>query len=104
MLFGISNIGGCAVSGHIENSDHHPDANGQAHAIDVMVGTNTTLGWQVATWAAVNAEPLHVKYVIFQGQIIDFREPTPGWHACRDPTSSCALRHHDHVHLSLLAF
>jgi hypothetical protein len=103
MLFGITDIGGCALSGHIENSDHYPDAQGQAHAIDVMVGTNTTLGWQVATWAAVNAETLHVKYVIFQGQIIDFRQPAPAWHPCRDPTSSCALRHQDHVHLSLLA-
>ncbi len=104
MLFGITDIGGCARSGHIENSDHYPDGQGQAHAIDVMVGTNTTLGWQVAAWAAANAAALHVKYVIFQGQIIDFRQPTPGWHACRDPTSSCALRHQDHVHLSLLDF
>jgi hypothetical protein len=103
MLFGVTGIGGCALSGHIENSDHYPDANGQAHAIDVMVGTNTTLGWQVATWAAVNAEALHVKYVIFQGQIIDFREPAPAWHACRDPSSSCALDHATHVHLSLLS-
>jgi hypothetical protein len=104
LLFGATDIGGCALSGHIENSDHYPDANGQAHAIDVMVGTNTTLGWQVATWAAVNAAALHVKYVIFHGQIIDFRQPTPAWHPCRDPTSSCTLRHQDHVHLSLLAF
>ena len=102
-LFGITNIGGCAYAGHIEDSDHHPDANGQAHAIDVMVGTNTALGWQVATWAAANAAALHVKYVIFQGQIVDFREPAPGWHACHDPTSSCALLHEDHVHVSLLA-
>jgi hypothetical protein len=102
-LFGITDIDGCAVSGHIENSDHHPDANGQAHAIDVMVGTNTALGWQVAGWAAVNAETLHVKYVIFQGQIIDFREPAPAWHACRDPSSSCALAHGEHVHLSVTA-
>jgi hypothetical protein len=100
-LFGITDIDGCAVSGHIENSDHHPDANGQAHAIDVMVGTNTTLGWQVATWAAVNAETLNVKYVIFRGQIIDFREAAPAWHACRDPSSSCALLHGEHVHLSV---
>ena len=99
-LFGITDIGGCAVSGHIENSDHHPDANGQAHAIDVMVGTNTTLGWQVATWAAANAAALQVKYVIFAGQIIDFREPTPAWHACRDPSSSCAVEHFQHLHIS----
>jgi hypothetical protein len=99
-LFGITDIGGCAVFGHIENSDHHPDAKGQAHAIDVMVGTNTQLGWQVATWAANNAAALHVKYVIFAGQIIDFRQPAPAWHACRDPSSSCALAHAQHVHLS----
>ncbi len=99
-LFGIRDIGGCAVSGHIESSDHHPDANGQAHAIDVMVGTNSTLGWQVAGWAAVNAAALHIKYVIFAGQIIDFREPTPAWHACRNPSSSCAVAHAQHVHLS----
>jgi hypothetical protein len=101
MLFGITDIGGCALfTGHVENSDHYPDANGQAHAIDVMVGTNTALGWQVAEWAAANAEALQVKYVIFADQIIDFREPTPSWHACRDPTSSCAIAHFDHVHIS----
>jgi hypothetical protein len=103
LLFGITDIGGCAVSGHVENSDHHPDAGGQAHAIDVMVGANSALGWQVADWAAANAAALRVKSVIFAGQIIDFREPAPAWHACRDPTSSCALRHGDHVHVSLLA-
>ena len=102
-LFGITDIGGCAYSGHIENSDHHPHASGQAHAIDVMVGANTTLGWRVADWAAANAAALRVKYVIFAGQIIDFREAAPAWHACRDPTSSCALLHGDHVHVSLLA-
>ena len=99
-LFGITNIGSCAVLGHIHNSDHHPDASGQAHAIDVMVGTNSALGWQVAEWAAANAAALHVKYVIFQGQIIDFREPAPAWHACRDPASSCAVAHFSHVHVS----
>jgi Lysozyme like domain len=102
-LFGITDIGTCALfSGHVENSDHYP-VNGQAHAIDVMVGTNTALGWRVAGWAAANAAALHVKYVIFQGQIIDFREPTPAWHACRDPTSSCAQNHFNHVHISFAA-
>jgi hypothetical protein len=104
LLFGITDIGACALfSGHVENSDHYPDANGEAHAIDVMVGADSALGWQVATWAAANAAALHVKYVIFAGQIVDFRQPVPAWHACRDPTSSCALRHQDHVHISLLA-
>ncbi len=102
-LFGTADIGGCApFSGHVENSDHYP-VNGQAHAIDVMVATNTALGWQVAQWAAANAAALHVKYVIFQGQIIDFRAPAPGWHACRDPASSCARNHFNHVHISFTA-
>ncbi len=100
-LFGVTDIGGCALfSGHVENSDHYPDTNGQAHAIDVMVGTDSALGWQVAQWAAANAAALHVKYVIFAGQIIDFREPAPAWHACRDPASSCAQNHFNHVHIS----
>jgi len=102
-LFGITDIGGCALfAGHIADSDHYP-VNGQAHAIDVMVGSDTALGAQVATWAAANAEALHVKYVIFAGQIVDFRDPAPAWHACRDPSSSCSREHFDHVHISFLA-
>jgi len=103
--FGITDIQGCDPDfrGHIEGSDHYPDAHGVAHAIDVMVGTDSALGWQVAGWAADNAAVLKVKYVIFAGQIIDFREPHPVWHPCRDPTSSCAQSHFQHVHLSLLA-
>jgi len=99
-LFGITDIGGCAASGHLEGSDHHPDIAGQAHAIDVMVGSDTALGWQVAIWAANNAATLHVKYVIFAGRIIDFRESAPAWHPCRDPTSSCGRNHSMHVHVS----
>lgn len=102
--FGISDIGGCAsFTGHIADSDHYPDASGQAHAIDVMVGTDNALGAQVATWAAANAARLHVKYVIFAGQTIDFRQPGSAWHTCRDPSSSCAREHFDHVHISFLA-
>ena len=100
-LFAITNIGGCALStGHIAGSDHYPDAHGQAHAIDVMTGTDTARGWQVATWAAANAAALHVKYVIYAAWIIDFREPAPAWHPCRDLASSCTQNHFNHVHVS----
>jgi hypothetical protein len=103
LLFGITDIGGCALfSGHVENSDHYP-VSGQAHAIDVMIGADSALGWQVAQWAAANADALHVKYVIFAGQIIDFRASVPAWHACRDPASSCAQNHYNHVHISFTA-
>jgi hypothetical protein len=100
--FGITDIQGCDPDfrGHIQGSDHYPDASGQAHAIDVIVGDDTALGWQVAGWAAANAAALGVKYVIFAGHIIDFRATTPLWHPCRDPTSSCATGHARHVHVS----
>ncbi len=68
-----------------------------------MTGSNSALAQQVATWAAANAAALHVKYVIFTGQIIDFRDPTPAWHPCRDPSSSCAQNHFNHVHISFTA-
>ncbi len=100
--FGITDIQGCDPDfhGHIEGSDHYPDQRGQAHALDVMVGDDSALGWQVATWAAANAAALQVTYVIFAGHIIDFRVAAPAWHRCHDPVSSCARQHSRHVHLS----
>ena len=100
-LFAISDVGGCAsFTGHVKHSDHYPDARGQAHAIDVPVGTDRALGWRVAGWATANAAALHVKYVLFAGQVVDFRATHPAWHACRDPTSSCATAHFGHIHVS----
>jgi hypothetical protein len=101
--FGITNIGDCAYQGHVENSDHYPDRNGQAHALDVMVGDARALGDQVAAWATQNHQTVNVKYIIWFGRIIDYRTPNPAWDACEDPSSSCATRHFDHVHISFLA-
>ncbi len=98
-LFGITDISGCAHSGHVENSDPYPDANGQAHAIDVMVGSDTVLGGLVATWAAANAPALDVEYVLFAGQIIDLRGPAPLVYLPR-PAMSCAGTHFNHVRIS----
>lgn len=102
-LFGVTDIGGCALGGHIEGSDHYPDANGQAHAIDVMTGTDQALGQRIADWMIANAGPLHVKYVIYNHRIWT---PDRGWHPYRHPacrsSSVCSptLMHEDHVHLS----
>ena len=103
--FGLTDIGGCDPDfhGHIHGSDHYPDATGHAYAIDVMVAGDRALGWQVARWAAANAAVLHVKYVVFAGQVVDFRAPAPAWRPCRNPTSSCATAHFDHVHVSFFA-
>jgi hypothetical protein len=100
--FGITQIGGCDPDfrGHVAGSDHYPDQRGQAHALDVMVGDDSALGWHIAAWAAANAAALQVTYVIFAGHIVDFRVATPAWHRCRDPAGSCARQHFRHVHIS----
>lgn len=103
-LFGVTDIGGCATSGHIESSDHYPDANGQAHAIDVMTGSDHALAQRIADWMIANAGSLHVKYVITTGRIWT---PTRGWQPYHHPNCGSAtvcsptLMHMDHVHLSV---
>jgi hypothetical protein len=102
--FGQLNIGDCAPGyGHVENSDHYPDANGQAHALDIMVYERRALGDQIAGWFSENHQTLNVKYIIWYGNIIDYRQANPAWHACRGPNSSCAKNHFDHVHVSFRA-
>jgi hypothetical protein len=85
--------------GHVENSDHYPDANGQAHALDIMVGADKPLGDRIAGWLTQHHQALNVKQIIWYGQVIDYRDANPAWHACRDPNSSCARNHFGHVHV-----
>ena len=101
--FGITNIGDCAYGGHVEHSDHYPDHNGQAHALDVMVGDARTLGDQVAAWFTQHHQALNVKYIIWWGEIIDYRDASPAWGPCKKAGSSCATLHFDHVHVSFWA-
>jgi hypothetical protein len=101
--FGITDLGDCAYGGHVEHSDHYPDRNGQAHALDVMVGDDKALGDQVAAWFAHHHQALNVKYVIWWSRIIDYRDATPAWRKCENPSSSCATLHFDHVHVSFAA-
>lgn len=105
-LFGVTNIGGCDPTGqgHIDGSYHYPDARGQAHAIDVMTGTDQALAQRVADWMVANAGPLHAKQVITLARIWT---PERGWHAYRHSNCGSAttcnptLMHMDHVHLSV---
>ncbi|ANY06255.1 hypothetical protein AFB00_08035 [Pseudonocardia sp. HH130630-07] len=64
-------------------------------------------GWRVARWFATNAEPLKVKYLIWQGRYWDpsVREDGTGWgrrytgggvYDTSDPTGG----HFDHIHVS----
>jgi hypothetical protein len=101
--FGITNIGDCAYGGHVEHSDHYPDRNGQAHALDVMFGDARAVGEQVAAWFRQHHQALNVKYIIWWGEIIDYRDASPAWGPCKKPGSSCATLHFDHVHVSFTA-
>lgn len=86
--FNLYNIGGFASSGHISNSDHYT-----GHAIDVMV-SNMRDGEMVAKYTHNNQFKWGVKYIIWNRQIIDYRNDK-GW----EPYSGSSP-HTDHVHIS----
>lgn len=92
-IFGITNIGGFASSGHITNSDHY-----RGLALDVMTGPNPNegKGALVAGWTLQNAEALAVKYVIWNRQYngVDGK----GW-----TKYTGSSPHTDHVHISFHA-
>jgi hypothetical protein len=68
-----------------------------------MVGDARALGDQVAAWFTQHHQALNVKYIIWWGEIIDYRDASPAWGPCKKPGSSCATLHFDHVHVSFTA-
>lgn len=85
-VFGITDIGGFATSGHIPDSDHY-----KGLAIDVMTRTQNQ---QVANWAIQNAGRLSITYIITLRHIWDSRN-NKGWQPYVGPSA-----HMDHVHIS----
>jgi hypothetical protein len=67
------------------------------------VGDARALGDQVAAWFTQHHQALNVKYIIWWGEIIDYRDVSPAWGPCKKPVSSCATLHFDHVHVSFTA-
>ena len=67
------------------------------------VGDARALGDQVAAWFTHHHQALNVKYIIWWGEIIDYRDARPAWGPCKKPGSSCATLHFDHVHVSFTA-
>lgn len=70
-------------------------------------GTDLDEGWRIAHWFAANAEPLGVRYLIWQGRYWDpsVRDDGTGWgrrytgggvYDTSDPTGG----HYDHIHVS----
>lgn len=63
-------------------------------AIDIMIGSNTAKGNQIASWLYRNAGPLGLKWEIWRQRI---RHPGSDWRAMGD-RGSPTQNHMDHVH------
>lgn len=103
-VFGVTDIGGFAQSGHVAGSDHY-----EGRAIDVMLTplgpANTELGWRIATYLQSNAQRLGITYLIWQARIWSPARAAEGWRPYRHPSGrgGATLLHLDHVHASFAA-
>jgi hypothetical protein len=64
-----------------------------------------TQGWQMAEWLRLNAAPLQISYIIWQGRIWTASRADQGWRVyggggVYDPTSPTG-GHYDHIHVSV---
>ena len=83
------------------------DDHGTGQACDFMMsaggampdGGNAQIGQSVADWSVSNADRLGIKYVIWEQQIWDSRNPGIGWKPMED-RGSVTENHFDHVHIS----
>lgn len=62
-------------------------------------GTRTQM-YNLSRWAAANAGPLKVQYVIFEQRIWNISRASEGWRWMADRGSRTA-NHYDHVHISI---
>lgn len=93
-MFGVSDIGGRASSGHTQDSDHYT-----GHALDFMVGNDTAKGQQLAAYAQQHAGDMGVKYIIYRQHIFNPTRASEGWRLMPD-RGSPTENHMDHVHIS----
>ncbi len=100
-IWGVTNIGGYATSGHVAGSDHYT-----GNALDIMLtpisDESIALGWEIADWLVENAEELNISYIIWNGQKWNAEYPERGWAPYSHPTggTSSAYAHNDHIHVS----
>ncbi|WP_345217201.1 hypothetical protein [Georgenia halophila] len=97
-------------SEHSWNPDSdHPDGRGcdlfYGTAGEFASGPDLLAGWTAAQWLRVNADALHVHYVIWQGRIWQSGHPELGWApydggGAYDPDDATG-GHYDHVHVSV---
>lgn len=95
---------GGAKSGHTAGSDHY-----SGRAIDYFFRpredpAKKEAGWQLAQWAVIHADELHIKMVIYDRRIWHRATSALGWRDYDGPdgaTTNPILLHLDHVHISV---
>jgi hypothetical protein len=68
-------------------------------ALDAMI-SNSTVGWQIASYVRSNASRLGVSEVIYSQRIWTVQRSSEGWRSMSDRGSATA-NHYDHVHVTV---
>lgn len=84
-----------SFGGRRSSADYH----GSGQAVDVMI-SNSSVGWDMATWVRANAKRLGVSEVIYSRKIWTVQRSSEGWRGMSDRGSTSA-NHLDHVHVSV---
>lgn len=71
----------------------------EGRALDIMIGSNQSLGKQIADYVRSHAKELGVSEVIWAQHIWTVQRSSEGWRAMEDRGSTTA-NHYDHVHVS----
>jgi Bacterial SH3 domain len=71
----------------------------EGRALDIMIGSNSDLGQQIADWVRAHAKELGVSEVIWAQHIWTVQRGSEGWRPMEDRGSTTA-NHYDHVHVS----
>jgi hypothetical protein len=75
-------------------------AHGDGRALDIMVGSNSSLGDAIAQFVRSNYKVLGVSEVIWQQRIWTVQRSSEGWRPMEDRGSATA-NHMDHVHVTV---
>jgi hypothetical protein len=88
---GVSSYGGLRGGG---------GAHGEGRALDIMIGSNSSLGDAIAAFVRSNYKALGVSEVIWQQRIWTVQRSSEGWRPMEDRGSATA-NHMDHVHVTV---
>lgn len=99
--FELLDIGGLAISGHVNGSDHYTGRGVDLMITDWQTAAGAQFGDQVAAYYVDNAEAFGITYVIWRGQI--WSAARPAWRTYGHPDGRIdpTALHMDHLHISV---